>query len=42
MSAHNGDKARHHKQRKRRIAKRLKTNELRKDLAAAKTPEKSA
>jgi hypothetical protein len=32
MSARNGDKARHHSQRKRKISKRLQTREFAKQL----------
>jgi hypothetical protein len=35
MSAHNGDKSRYHRLRKRTIQRRLATEQLKKDLAAA-------
>jgi hypothetical protein len=37
MSARNGDRARHHRERKRKILKRLAERALRKKLTAAKT-----
>ncbi len=43
MSAHNGDKSRHHRLRKRNIAKRLKAKALFKQAApAADKPAKQA
>jgi hypothetical protein len=41
MSAHNGDKARHHKQRKRRIARRMKIRDLKKSLEEQKKTEQA-
>jgi hypothetical protein len=35
MSARNGDKSRHHRVRKQKLAKRLRDRVLRKEIAAA-------
>jgi hypothetical protein len=38
MSARNGDKARHHRMRKQKIARRARYRELKKEAAQPKTP----
>jgi hypothetical protein len=42
MSAHNGDKARHHRLRKRTIQKRLAIAQLKKEFAAAAAAKEAA
>jgi hypothetical protein len=39
MSARNGDKARHHRLRKQKLARRLVLSELKKTLVAPAAPE---